>query len=65
MIDQKVLECENMEREVVKVVRIRLDLKGDDAEQFTDLLKHRGLTINTQLIRQLLSEAYKKLKEAD
>ena len=51
--------------ETDETVRIRLDLNGEEAKQFMALLKKRGLTINTQLVRQLLSEAYEELKEAN
>jgi len=47
-----------------ETVRIRLDLNGEEAEQFIALRKKRGLTINTQLVRQLLNEAYEELKGA-
>ena len=40
------------------VVRIRMDLTDDDAKAFNQLKQKRGLTINTQLVRQLLAEAY-------
>lgn len=43
-----------------QTVRIRVDLTGKDAQQFITLLRKRGLTMNTQLVRQLLSEAYQR-----
>jgi antitoxin component of RelBE/YafQ-DinJ toxin-antitoxin module len=46
--------------ETKQIVRIRLDLHGKEANQFLRLLKKRGLTINTQLIRQLLKEAQER-----
>jgi len=48
----------------METVRIRLDLVGDDAIQFEALKVKRGLTQNTQLVRQLLKEAQEReLKE--
>jgi len=48
----------------METVRIRLDLVGDEATRFVALKEKRGLTQNTQLVRQLLKEAQEKeLKE--
>jgi hypothetical protein len=42
------------------IVRIRLDLVGNDATKFEALKAKRGLTQNTQLVRQLLKEAQER-----
>jgi len=48
----------------METVRIRLDLVGDDATKFVALKTKRGLTQNTQLVKQLLKEAQdRELKE--
>jgi len=44
----------------METVRIRLDLVGNDATRFLALRNKRGLSANTQLVRQLLKEAQDK-----
>ena len=48
------------ERENMEKVSIRLDLNGEEATKFVALRDKRGLTQNTQLVRQLLKEAQEK-----
>ena len=41
-------------------VNVRLELSGEEATKFVALRDKRGLTQNTQLVRQLLKEAQEK-----
>jgi len=40
-----------------QIVRIRLDLEGEDAKRFLKLKEKRGLKNNSELVRQVLKEA--------
>ena len=42
------------------VERIRLDLAGDEAQKLRWVKKNRGFTMNTELIRILIAEEFKK-----
>jgi len=39
---------------------LRVDLKGDSAVEFLALKKHLGLSNNTEVIRHLISDAFKE-----
>ena len=43
-----------------QIVRIRLDLEGEDAKRFLKLKEKRGLKNNSELVRQVLKEAADK-----
>ncbi|RLE49190.1 MAG: hypothetical protein DRJ18_00135 [Candidatus Methanomethylicota archaeon] len=40
-----------------QIVRIRLDLEGEDAKRFLKLKEKRGLKNNSELVRLVLKEA--------
>jgi hypothetical protein len=42
-------------------IQIRIDLEGDVAEKFNAIKADRGLENNTDIIRLLITEAYKRL----
>lgn len=42
-------------------VRIRLDLEENDAEEFLQVKKDRGVNCNTELVRLLVRDAFKQL----
>jgi len=51
--------CEN----VGSIVNIRVELDGDLANAFLCIKKARGLKHNSEVVRQLISEAAKREKE--
>lgn len=44
-----------------KTVRLRMDFLGKDAKKINYIKKQRGITFNTELIRVLLTEEFKRL----
>ncbi len=44
-----------------RVERIRLDFEGKDAKKMKYIKEQRGITFNTELIRMLLTEEFKRL----
>jgi len=45
-------------------IQIRIDLEGEIAEKFKAVKQDKGIENNTDVIRSLIVDAYKKLKEA-
>jgi len=45
-------------------IQIRLDLEGEIAEKFEAVKKDKGLENNTDVLRSLITDAFKKLQEA-
>jgi hypothetical protein len=41
-------------------VSIRLDLEGDEAKEFREIMKKRGFTLATQFVRFLIASAKKE-----
>ena len=60
---QIVLKCEKMseENENKQIERIRLDLEGVDAKKLRFVKKHRGFKKNTEAVRVLIHEEFKRL----
>jgi len=44
-------------------VHVRVELTGEEAQEFLKIKKNRGLRNNTEVIRQLILEEAKRLKE--
>jgi len=45
-------------------IQIRIDLEGDIAGKFEAVKKDKGLENNTDVVRSLITDAFKKLQEA-
>ena len=50
--------------ETKQIVRIRLDLEGEEAERFLKLKQKRGLKSNTELVRLILKEVEQHSEES-
>ncbi len=50
-----------VEKDEEKIIRIRLDLEGNEAKRFRYIKECRGLKNNTELVRILLKEEYVRL----
>ena len=44
-------------------INIRVELKGEEAEKFLTIKENRGLRNNTEVVRQLILEETKRLRE--
>jgi hypothetical protein len=45
-------------------IQIRIDLEGEIADKFEAVKKDKGLENNTDVVRSLITDAFKKLQEA-
>lgn len=48
-----------------KPIQLRVDLEGEWVEKFELIKEKKGLTINTEVVRQMIKETYDRIKEEE